>query len=185
MEKGSDYIAKLASLIFGFLLQDVLGFPSFDNWSRTCDSGMLQICRSSALYTTCFSDIQVGLHVPFVWNVCQNPLWTSKTLIPVATNLSPTVSSPKDRANGTEGWWFLLPRVLRYCHRSTPQCRQRLWKCDLNGPARLWLMVDDYDAINRLKMAPICNYYIYIRMIIKGSLDEKLPSYEVLKMLKE
>lgn len=131
----------LASLIFDFLLQDVLGYQSFDNWSRTCDSGMLQIGSNSSFLTVCFADIWMGLHVPFVWNVCQIPLWTSKTLIPVATNLSPTGSSPKDRANGTEGWWFLLPRVLRYCHRSRPQFRQ-LWNCDLKGPARLysWLM---------------------------------------------
>ena len=31
----------------------------------------------------------------------------------------------------------------------------------------------------------IAGYSSYIAVIIKGSLDEKLPSYEVLKMLRE
>lgn len=71
---------------------------------------MLQIGSNSALYATYFADIRMGLHVPFVWNVCQNPLWTSKTLIPVATNRPHRKIEPMEPRVG--GFFCLVSYVI-------------------------------------------------------------------------
>ena len=73
-----------------------------------------------------------------------------------------------------------LPRAL-----ADPIFRQleaSLLYCDMSG--HVWCEGHGF-PVGKTRIAVLDVMYVSKQFIIKGSLDEKLPSYEVLKMLRE